>query len=167
MTEQNEQQTVEGHRLESVEEIRFTTDTYASVSEFYPQLDGDAGHDLRAYFPQSPHHTIVRPRSTELIPTGYRVAIPEGHAGLVLTRSGLALKSGIIVLNSPGLIDSGYRGEVGVLLHNVSSDHFQVTHGDRIAQLVFVRLADLPVVPVEWLDDETERGERGFGSTGV
>lgn len=122
---------------------------------------GDAGLDLRA---AEPCRLYAGCRA--LVRTGVRVAVPEGHAGYVLPRSGLALKHGITVLNAPGLIDSGYRGEVGVLLLNTNPDGcFQVMVGDRIAQLVVA-----PVVTVEvWAVDElpaAERGAGGFGSTG-
>lgn len=98
--------------------------------------------------------------------TGIKVAIPEGYAGFVLPRSGHAKRSGVGVVNSPGLIDSGYRGEVSVLLINHGNDPVTFRKGDRIAQLVV-----LPIPEVEWDEvdelDETTRGEGGFGSTGV
>ncbi len=99
------------------------------------------------------------------VPTGVAVAIPEGFAGLVIPRSGHALRSGIGVVNGPGLIDSGYRGEVAVILINHGTDPVSFSRGDRIAQLTVV-----PVPVVEWTEvselDETDRGSGGFGSTG-
>jgi dUTP pyrophosphatase len=122
---------------------------------------GDAGLDLRAAAPCRLYagcRAVVR--------TGVRVAIPEGHAGYVLPRSGLALNHGVTVLNAPGLIDAGYRGEIGVLLVNTNSDgSFQVTAGDRIAQLVVAPVATVEVRAVDELPD-TGRGVGGFGSTG-
>ena len=99
------------------------------------------------------------------MPTGLAVAIPEGYAGLVLPRSGHARRSGVGVVNGPGLIDSGYRGEITVLLINHGAEEVAFSRGDRIAQLAVV-----PVLNVEWTEveslDETTRGEGGFGSTG-
>jgi dUTP pyrophosphatase len=122
---------------------------------------GDAGLDLRAAEPCRLYagcRAIVR--------TGVRVAIPEGYAGFVTPRSGLALNHGITVLNAPGLIDSGYRGEVGVLLLNTNLDGcFQVEAGDRVAQLVVVPVATVEVWAVDELP-ETVRGAGGFGSSG-
>jgi dUTP pyrophosphatase len=101
------------------------------------------------------------------IQTGFAVAIPGNHAGLVLPRSGLAAKHGITIANSPGLIDSGYRGEIIVLLQNRGDDIFAVSPGDRIAQLLVVPFAIFEkVVEVEELDS-TERGASGFGSSGL
>jgi dUTP pyrophosphatase len=124
--------------------------------------DGDAGYDLHAA-------EAVRLGAGERasVGTGIAVAIPEGCAGLVLPRSGLAAKHGITLVNAPGLIDSGYRGEVRVLLLNTDrSDSFDVEVGDRIAQLVLVRFESGPAEEAESLD-ETVRGIGGFGSTGV
>jgi dUTP pyrophosphatase len=106
---------------------------------------------------------------TKLVRTGFKVEIPRGYAGLVTPRSGLAFKEGITVLNAPGLIDSDYRGEIGVLLHNTRNlGTYDVRQGDRIAQLVVVPLpkVELFIVDGEELSS-TERGERGFGSTGT
>lgn len=122
---------------------------------------GDAGLDLRAAEP-CPLYAGCR----ALVRTGVRVAIPEGHAGYVLPRSGLALKHGVTVLNAPGLIDSGYRGEIGVLLVNTNPHGwFQITVGDRIAQLVVAPVATVEVFAVDELPD-TGRGAGGFGSSG-
>jgi dUTP pyrophosphatase len=123
---------------------------------------GDAGFDL-----SSSIDCVLEPGQRALIPTGLAVAIPEGHAGLVLPRSGLSLKSGLGLANSPGLIDSHYRGELKVVAINhdpYASIH--VNRGDRIAQLVVVALPQLAWLEVEALDD-TERGGQGFGSSGA
>lgn len=122
---------------------------------------GDAGFDLHA---AEPAH--IGPGERWQVKTGLSVAIPPGHAGLVLPRSGLAHKHGISLVNGPGLIDSGYRGEVGVLLlNNDPAEIFRVEPGDRIAQLVIISLPDIDLIEVEELG-ETERGSGGFGSTG-
>lgn len=124
--------------------------------------DGDAGLDLRAL-----ESLRLGPGERIAVPTGLAVAIPPGHAGLVLPRSGLALRHGITLTNSPGLIDSGYRGELRVLMSNTDpAETFQIEPGDRIAQLVVVPIAVSEPVAVEALDD-TERGEGGFGSSGT
>lgn len=125
--------------------------------------DGDAGADLRAS-----EHEIVRAGERRLVKTGIRIALPEGYAAFVHPRSGLALKEGITVLNTPGTIDAGYRGEIGVILFNTSAEDFVVSAGDRIAQLVIQRVEtpEFYVIEGESLDD-SERGEGGFGSTGV
>ena len=101
-----------------------------------------------------------------MVPTGLRLAIPEGHAGLILPRSGLALKHGITVLNAPGLIDAGYRGEIQVLLINHGTEPVTLERGERIAQLVIQPVAQARLVETERLPDSS-RGESGFGSTGT
>ena len=122
---------------------------------------GDAGYDLFAAEP-----AVVEPGRRASIGTGLTVAIPDGCAGLVLPRSGLAARHGITLPNAPGLIDSGYRGEVRVLLLNTDPDvAFDVAVGDRIAQLVIVRVEAPPLEEAADLG-ETARGEGGFGSTG-
>lgn len=122
---------------------------------------GDAGLDLLAAAP-----VTLPPGGRELVPTGLRVAIPEGHAGLILPRSGLALRSGVTVLNAPGLIDSGYRGEIGVLLINHGAEVATLGRGERIAQLVIQPVARAVLVEVRQLGD-SQRGAGGFGSTGA
>jgi dUTP diphosphatase len=123
--------------------------------------DGDAGYDLHAA-----EAATIGPGERASIGTGIAVAIPEGQAGLVIPRSGLAAKHGISVVNAPGLIDSGYRGELRVLLLNTDrSEPFTVEPGDRIAQLVLVRVETEELEEVAELD-ETLRGAGGFGSTG-
>ena len=122
-----------------------------------------AGMDLRANLAEP---VVLHPLERRLIPTGLHIALPEGYEAQVRPRSGLALKHGLTVLNSPGTIDADYRGEIGVVLVNLSQDDFVVNDGERIAQLVIARYEQVALVPVEALD-ETERGEGGYGHTGV
>lgn len=122
-----------------------------------------AGMDLRANIPES---ITLQPLERRLIPTGLHIALPEGYEAQVRPRSGLALKHGITVLNSPGTIDSDYRGELMVLLINLSQDPFTVNDGERIAQLVIARHEQAVLTAVEVLD-KTERGAGGYGHTGV
>ena len=122
-----------------------------------------AGMDLRANIPES---ITLQPLERRLIPTGLYIALPEGYEAQVRPRSGLALKHGITELNSPGTIDSDYRGELMVLLINLSQDPFTVNDGERIAQLVIARHEQAVLTAVEVLD-ETERGAGGYGHTGV
>jgi len=121
---------------------------------------GDAGLDLRAS-----ESATLEPGERRLVPTGLAVAIPEGHAGFVLPRSGLAMHRGVTVLNAPGLIDSGYRGEIKVLLINHGAEAVSIDRGERIAQLVVQPVARARLVEEERLPDSA-RGEGGFGSTG-
>jgi dUTP pyrophosphatase len=124
--------------------------------------DGDAGADLVA----REDVLLAAGGGRALVPTGAAIAIPAGYAGFVQPRSGLALKHGVTCLNTPGLIDSGYRGELKVLLVNTDPhEDFQVRRGERIAQLVIQRVEHVHFVPVDELDAST-RGEGGFGSTG-
>lgn len=122
-----------------------------------------AGMDLRANIPES---FTLQPLERRLIPTGLYIALPEGYEAQVRPRSGLALKHGITVLNSPGTIDSDYRGELMVLLINLSQNPFTVNDGERIAQLVIARHEQAVLTAVEVLD-KTERGAGGYGHTGV
>ena len=123
---------------------------------------GDAGLDLRAVEPAK-----VAPGERAMIPTGLSVAIPDGHAGLVLPRSGLASKQGLTLANAPGLIDAGYRGEVIVAVVNLDREQaVTIEAGDRIAQLVVVALPDVLPRFVQELPDSA-RGEGGFGSSGT
>lgn len=124
---------------------------------------GDAGVDLRA----SADVTLAAGGGRALVPTGLSIAIPDGYAGFVQPRSGLALKHGVTVLNTPGLIDSGYRGELKVLLINTDpTTDFEVQRGERIAQLVIQAYEQVNFVEVDELPD-SERGFGGFGSTGT
>ena len=124
-----------------------------------------AGLDLRAAVPEG-EPLALAPGAFALVPTGLTIALPDGTEGQVRPRSGLAFKHGVTVLNSPGTIDSGYRGEVGVLLVNHGPETFHVARGERIAQLVVARYEQVRFTPVESLD-ATERGVGGFGSTGT
>ena len=121
---------------------------------------GDAGLDLFAA-----DTTTLRPGERALVPTGVALAIPDGFVGLVHPRSGLAVDHGLTVLNAPGTIDAGYRGEVKVLLVNLGQDVVEIAHGQRIAQLVLMRVDLVDVREVDLLDS-TARGAGGFGSTG-
>lgn len=124
---------------------------------------GDAGVDLRS----AVDLTLTAGGGRALVPTGLSIAIPDGYAGFIQPRSGLAYKHGVTVLNSPGLIDSGYRGELKVLLVNTDpSTDFEVTRGERVAQLVIQAYEQLSFVEVDELPDST-RGSGGFGSTGM
>ncbi len=123
--------------------------------------DGAAGFDLRAAVSED---VTIRPGRVQLVPTGIRLEIPSGYEGQVRPRSGLALRHGIGVLNSPGTIDSDYRGEVQVILINLGPAPFQVRRGERIAQLVFARV-ERPRLEIRRLR-ETGRGPGGFGHTG-
>lgn len=122
-----------------------------------------AGVDLRANL-DSP--ILLHPFQRCLVPTGLRIALPEGYEAQVRPRSGLALKKGVTVLNTPGTIDADYRGEIGVILINLSQEDFLVEDGERIAQMVISRYEQADWEQVDVLD-ETERGDGGFGHTGV
>lgn len=130
--------------------------TYASA--------GAAGMDLRAAVPETAP-LVLAPGGRALVPTGLVIAVPEGFEAQVRPRSGLALKSGITCLNSPGTVDSDYRGEVGVILANLGAEPFTVNRGDRIAQLVVAAHARVDWETVD-AHVATARGEGGFGSTG-
>lgn len=127
------------------------------------ETSASAGVDLRANLDES---VVLKPFERTLVKTGLFLEIPEGFEGQVRPRSGLALKKGITVLNSPGTIDADYRGEVGVILINLSQEDFTIEDGERIAQLVFCKVEQANWENVEILT-ETHRGEGGFGSTGV
>jgi len=125
------------------------------------QHEGDAGFDLSSRL-----DFVLGPGERATIPTGIALAIPKGFAGFVLPRSGLASRHGIALVNSPGLIDSGYRGEIAVVIINTDKiEPFHIKRGDRIAQLVLQRIDEATVLQVDELD-ETSRGAGGFGSTG-
>ena len=127
-----------------------------------PATSRAAGHDLCAAVDAD---VVIAPGDRVLIPTGFKIAIPEGFEAQLRPRSGLALKHGVVIPNSPGTIDADYRGELRVILGNIGQDDFTVRRGDRIAQLVIA-----PTVRAEWDEvatlDETARGAGGFGSTG-
>ena len=121
-----------------------------------------AGMDIRAILPDN---LILGPLERALIPTGLYISLPEGYEAQMRPRSGLALKQGITLLNTPGTIDADYRGEIGVILVNLSSDYVTIKDGDRICQMVVTSHSRVEWEPVETLDD-TERGAGGFGHTG-
>ena len=122
---------------------------------------GSAGVDLC-----SMKYCILKPGELSLIPTGIKLAIPEGYEGQIRPRSGLALNHRIIIPNAPGTIDADYRGEIMIMLLNMGEDPFSISFGDRIAQLVFVPVARAKFEAVKELD-QTRRGTGGFGSTGI
>ncbi|MEN6615955.1 MAG: dUTP diphosphatase [Syntrophorhabdus sp.] len=122
-----------------------------------------SGVDLRAFLEKP---LVLEPMQRALVPTGIFIGIPEGFEAEVRPRSGIAVKHGVTVLNTPGTIDADYRGEVKVILINLGNDTFTVNKGDRIAQMVFKKLARVDFRPVADLDS-TDRGQGGFGSTGV
>ncbi|UOQ58615.1 dUTP diphosphatase [Leucobacter allii] len=133
----------------------------AELPPNYAHAD-DAGADLRAA-----ESAVLAPGGRALIGTGVSIALPEGYAAFVVPRSGLAAKHGITVLNAPGTVDAGYRGEIKVTLLNTDQEHeFRVEVGDRIAQVVFTPVSRAVFAPVAELPD-SERGAKGFGSTGV
>ncbi|MCR9212758.1 MAG: dUTP diphosphatase [Proteobacteria bacterium] len=122
-----------------------------------------AGMDIRAAVDGE---ITVEPGARALVPTGFKIALPDGYEAQIRPRSGLALKKGITLPNSPGTIDADYRGEVGIILMNAGSETFVIGRGDRIAQMIIA-----PVTKAHWVEaeelDETARGEGGFGSTGI
>jgi len=125
------------------------------------QTEGSVGFDL-----MSTELMMVFPKSRTLIPTGIYIAIPDGFEGQVRPRSGLAIREGLTVLNTPGTIDSDYRGEIKVIVYNTGESTITINPGDRIAQLVISPIQKVELEEVEELDS-TERGEGGFGSTGI
>ena len=140
----------------------------ADVSFGLPQYEtkGAAGADLRANFGAVGYAEVtLEPGARALVPTGLKFAIPAGFEVQIRPRSGLALKHGISLLNSPGTIDSDYRGEVGIIIANLGEEPFVIQHGDRIAQMVIAPVLQAVFVEVDSLD-QTERGAGGFGSTG-
>ena len=128
------------------------------------ETTGSAGMDLRAAVPEDAPLTL-EPGARALVPTGLKIALEQGYEAQVRPRSGLALKHGLTCLNSPGTIDSDYRGEVGVILINHGQEPFVIRRGERIAQMVVARHEQAVVVELDTLDD-TVRGAGGFGSTG-
>ncbi len=126
------------------------------------KTDGSSGVDLSAFLDKE---VVIKPNSSELIPTGLQVAIPEEYEIQIRPRSGLAAKESIGVLNSPGTIDSDYRGELKIILFNHSNKDFIINNGDRIAQMVLVPILKMEFEEVDSLPD-TVRGQGGFGSTG-
>ena len=127
------------------------------------QTNFSAGVDLLAAIGNT---LVVKPSERKIVPTGISIALPEGYEAQIRPRSGLAIKNGISVLNTPGTIDSDYRGEIGVILINFGNNTFKIEHGMRIAQMVVS-----PVVSITWKETDelskTTRGNKGFGSTGI
>lgn len=122
-----------------------------------------AGMDVRAFLDQP---VTLQPLQRALIPTGLRIALPEGYECQIRPRSGLALKHGVTILNTPGTIDADYRGEIGIIVINLSDTPFVINNGERICQMVITRHSHVEWTPVVELDD-TERGSGGFGHTGT
>jgi len=142
-------------------EIKLVNKSHHPLPQYETQAS--AGVDLRAYVPNP---IVLKPMERALIPTGLNIELPLGVEAQVRSRSGLALKKGISVLNAPGTVDADYRGEIGVILINLSQEDFTVNDGDRIAQLVLARHERATFELVETLS-ETQRGTGGFGSTGI
>jgi dUTP pyrophosphatase len=126
------------------------------------QTEQSAGMDLYANLSQP---VVLKSLERQLIPTGLKIELPQGYEAQIRPRSGLAIKNGITCLNSPGTIDADYRGEIGVILANLSSETFTINDGDRIAQMVIAKHEQLEWLEVESLNT-TQRGEGGFGSSG-
>ncbi len=143
-------------------EIRIINDSGNKLPEY--ATPGAAGMDLRAWLPDGP--VTLAPFERKLIPTGIRLEIPSGFECQIRPRSGLALKHGVTVLNTPGTIDSDYRGYVGVILVNLGQDPFTIESGERICQMVFAKVEQVTLTNADILSD-TKRGEGGFGHSGV
>ena len=141
-------------QLPVINEGPYELPAYATLSS--------AGLDLKAVLAEA---VTVGPLERKIVGTGLKIALPEGYEAQVRPRSGLAAKHGITVLNAPGTIDADYRGEIGVILVNLSNEPFTIQPGERIAQLVVAQYSQVEWSPVESLDS-TQRGEGGFGSTG-
>lgn len=127
------------------------------------ESEGSSGMDIRAYVNKP---ILLKPGEIKLIPTGLAVSIPQGYEAQIRPRSGLALNHGIGMVNSPGTIDSDYRGEIGIILINWASESFRINPGDRIAQMIICKVFRADFVEVDDLDG-TSRGQGGFGHTGV
>ncbi|MFN3666682.1 MAG: dUTP diphosphatase [Sediminibacterium sp.] len=141
-------------------EIRIVNKSSNSYPEY--ATTGASGMDIRAAIDEQ---VVLQPMQRALLPTGLFVSIPEGYEIQIRPRSGLAIKQGITCLNTPGTIDADYRGEIKVILINLSAEEQAIQPGDRIAQMVLQKVERIEWQPVETLDD-TERGAGGFGSTG-
>ena len=141
--------------------IKIVNKSHHSLPAYATELS--AGMDLRANIDEP---IVLKPLERRLVPTGLHIALPAGYEAQVRPRSGLALKKGITVLNAPGTVDADYRGDVGVILINLSDEPFTIEDGERIAQMVIARHEQAEFIPVDVLD-ETERGEGGYGHTGV
>jgi len=142
-------------------EIRIVNKSSNPTPEY--ATDHSAGMDLRANLPEP---VVLKPMQRKIIPTGLFIEIPEGYEAQIRPRSGLAIKNGITCLNTPGTIDSDYRGEIGVILINLSDTDFVINHGERICQMVITSYTKAKLIPVDDIS-KTVRGEGGFGHTGV
>ena len=129
----------------------------------YYATEKSAGMDIRANLD---YPIVLKPMQRCLVPTGLFIALPDGYEAQIRPRSGLALKKGVTVLNTPGTIDADYRGEIGIILINLSQEDFVIEDGERIAQMIIARYEQAQWIPVDVLD-ETERGAGGFGHSGV
>tara|TARA_B100000686_G_scaffold138083_1_gene145453 strand:- start:728 stop:1159 length:432 start_codon:yes stop_codon:yes gene_type:complete len=127
------------------------------------ETEYSAGMDIKAYLE---NEIIINPSERALIPTGLYISLPKGYEAQIRPRSGLAIKKGITVLNSPGTIDADYRGEIGIILINLSNEAFTIKDGDRIAQVVITKYSTVLWEEVKKLDI-SNRGDKGFGSTGI
>lgn len=127
------------------------------------ETPSSAGMDVRAFIPEP---IVIEPMQRALVPTGLRVQLPQGYEMQIRPRSGLALKHGITLANTPGTVDADYRGEIGVIVINLSDKPFTINDGDRICQMVIKQYSHVEWEPVSKID-ETVRGEGGFGHTGV
>ncbi len=150
-------------------ELRIMWESWADRSLPAPSYEtaGAAGADIRANLPEEARSAgiTLHPMQRLVVPTGFRVEIPAGFEAQIRPRSGLALKHGITLPNTPGTIDSDYRGPLGVLLVNLGAEPYTVQHGDRIAQMIVAPVVQVRFAVVDHLE-HTERGEGGFGSTG-
>ena len=142
-------------------DIRIVNTSHHQLPNYGTPLS--AGMDLRAFLPDG--SIVIKPMERRLVKTGLFMELPAGYEAQIRPRSGLALKKGITVLNSPGTIDADYRGEVKVILINLSDADFVIKSGDRIAQLIIAKCEQMEIIEVETLS-ETERGAGGFGHTG-
>lgn len=140
--------------------VKIVNKSHHPLPEYATPLS--AGMDIRAYLSEP---VVLKPLERKLIPTGLYISLPEGYEAQIRPRSGLAIKYGITLLNTPGTIDADYRGEIGVILANLSSESFTVNDGERICQMVVAAHSRVEWQPEETLD-ETERGAGGFGHTG-
>lgn len=142
-------------------EVQIINKSHHQLPSYATELS--AGMDIRANLSES---VVLKPFERKLIPTGLYIALPEGYEAQLRPRSGLALKHGITLLNAPATIDADYRGEIGIILTNLSSEPFTVNDGERICQMVIASYNQVTWKPVEVLDD-TERGAGGFGHSGI
>jgi len=140
-----------------------TLDNGKALYNLQRATSGSAGFDLVAAIEQK---IIIKPSETKLIPAGFSLEMPSNFEAQVRPRSGIALQNSVTVLNSPGTIDSDYRGEVGVILINHGIDNFSISRGMRIAQIIFLKLPEIEIVESQKLS-KTKRNEGGFGSTGI